>query len=1463
MQQKIQDSYGKGFFGDLARFGGNITHELGKQAATRGLNMLTGYGGTALYYSDIVADQYKQNINEGYNEQDALSNALIKGGANYIKQRLLGGTVGKYLTGSTDTTWLEKTLIDKYSQAISDPTILSLAVNSSVEGLDELTDTWVEGAIDSLTLGKDFDPKQLFIDSLYSAGVGAATGGVGGATDVKPEMYEAILKNNPRAQQIMNDLNLINEVGNANQNVVENQQPTTQTETPQIQTNEQENINTQPRLEQAQIDLNEANNEATRNNEQIEQDLIREINKEQQKLDNGKSEDDGYHLAELQKELQDRRKNSIANDSNTFNLNKIDERNTLESIRSKEDISDKKVNAYQYDNPEVRPYFQEMAGELSDALNNFTQNGERFMREDGSWGGQKFSSTPEITELHNDYKMSLKDIEKGIDGILEDTGKENNAASKKVELVIDKMLRNGYQNAFTGEKIGTDQNYLNTLSGQPTVNQNVDTDEELPFLTNEDTDRERIERENELKENNNLAETKSEDVIQQNKVDEKTDLKQETNNETENRIDEETDDDEEKIAEILDKMPEKEKVSKKDIAKDVAGELYRLGVSREAEIEKVGKKTKVYDLIYKLDRSRRVRSEAQQHIGGKAKKGSGQTDWNSNLYKNFTDENGNKVSMSLNTIREDAKKHGISEHDLNTYLSDYLNMDRFKEGKYVRGKNFTDEMSKTEIAKLDEKYKNKDGKSEINRIAGNVWQFEHNELKNLHDSGMIGDELYNKLADYEHYVRIQRAVPKNGKSKLVYDKNGNVTVDTPIQQAKGGNQDILPIMEGIASYTERMIAAERVNDVARELGKAISMGSNSDTVGSYSEESFGVNPEFVKSTDDGNYTLTYFQDGNAYQIPISKALYDGFVKNKTVSMLENSNAANVITYKPRKLSAMFRNMTTNYNPMFLFTNAFKDIGDAPFNSKYTTEFLKTYASMQTLKELTTNGGYNQLYTRSGGKDDSYFNQGEFTDKAKSKLGKAVETALTPIEKANEFVETAPRLTEFIATIKANGYEVNSNGELVLKNEAKAKGRTADSVLNEALYNAAEVTTNFKRGGDVSKYLNRNGATFLNASIQGFDKQVRNFKDAFTGGSKKAVVNLLAKAMIFGIAPTLINDAMYGDDDEYKEMQDYIKDNYYIFKGDNGTWVRIPKGRAMSVIGSAYRRTKDYTQGNKEAYKGYAKFALGQVAPNNPFESNILSPLSAVKKNESWSGSKIIPTSYEDKPTNEQYNEKTDQLSVALGGLLKDVPVPEGYENFKSPMGINYLIDQYTGGVGDFALPMITPKATGQTDNPLLQPFVSKFSADAAYSNKNVSQFYDTLDDLTTKKNSIKATEMDKARYNYLNSQRGKMAELYKDQSAIQSNTTLSNNEKYQKAREVQKEINELAKKSVEDLNNIKDNKYYLAIGSDIYYLKDNDDGTKSYVKDKHATKNKETAEKKGMALYDYYKQQYEKRKEKK
>lgn len=137
------------------------------------------------------------------------------------------------------------------------------------------------------------------------------------------------------------------------------------------------------------------------------------------------------------------------------------------------EASKRSTKAYMYDNPEVKPYFQEQAAWLLNELQDTTRgeksfNADAYYRTGGEGGitGTSRHTSDSIAELLDQDGLSYDQIERGLYAILNDNGAENNAASKKIEYVINDRLMNGYTDFYSGERIGSDENYLNLLKQQ-------------------------------------------------------------------------------------------------------------------------------------------------------------------------------------------------------------------------------------------------------------------------------------------------------------------------------------------------------------------------------------------------------------------------------------------------------------------------------------------------------------------------------------------------------------------------------------------------------------------------------------------------------------------------------------------------------------------------------------------------------------------------------------------------------------------------------------------------------------------------------------------------------------------------------------------------------------------------------------------------------------------------------------
>ena len=133
------------------------------------------------------------------------------------------------------------------------------------------------------------------------------------------------------------------------------------------------------------------------------------------------------------------------------------------------EVGKRKVKAYMHENPEVKPYFQDAAMGMLHDLHNGTK-GERIFNEqehylsgyEKGWMGTKRRTTGDIADLLDQWNYTYDQIEAGLNAIIEDNGKENNAVSKRIEFMLDNRLRNGYKDV-DGRPIPADDGYINLL----------------------------------------------------------------------------------------------------------------------------------------------------------------------------------------------------------------------------------------------------------------------------------------------------------------------------------------------------------------------------------------------------------------------------------------------------------------------------------------------------------------------------------------------------------------------------------------------------------------------------------------------------------------------------------------------------------------------------------------------------------------------------------------------------------------------------------------------------------------------------------------------------------------------------------------------------------------------------------------------------------------------------------------
>ena len=130
--------------------------------------------------------------------------------------------------------------------------------------------------------------------------------------------------------------------------------------------------------------------------------------------------------------------------------------------RRMETVGGRDVNAFQFDHPELHRYYQEAANALiADADLSLQQPmSRRYERTmEGNAVQQAAQTSPHLRQAMDETGLTRDSIIDAAERIVTDHGQENVAAAKRVELILDDMLSNGYT-TMTGEQVGPNSQYL-------------------------------------------------------------------------------------------------------------------------------------------------------------------------------------------------------------------------------------------------------------------------------------------------------------------------------------------------------------------------------------------------------------------------------------------------------------------------------------------------------------------------------------------------------------------------------------------------------------------------------------------------------------------------------------------------------------------------------------------------------------------------------------------------------------------------------------------------------------------------------------------------------------------------------------------------------------------------------------------------------------------------------------------
>ncbi len=153
--------------------------------------------------------------------------------------------------------------------------------------------------------------------------------------------------------------------------------------------------------------------------------------------------------------------------------------------RDSASVGERSVNAFQFDHPELHQYFADAAADLAEEM-SFAQKGGELIRRTSREAGDdeyirtKRGASERITRLLDDEGVRYDDIDRSIEAIIHNHGQENFAAAKRVELLLDDMLTNGYTDIH-GQHIAPNEEYIAAKKAIPGADMSERAHEELPI----------------------------------------------------------------------------------------------------------------------------------------------------------------------------------------------------------------------------------------------------------------------------------------------------------------------------------------------------------------------------------------------------------------------------------------------------------------------------------------------------------------------------------------------------------------------------------------------------------------------------------------------------------------------------------------------------------------------------------------------------------------------------------------------------------------------------------------------------------------------------------------------------------------------------------------------------------------------------------------------------------------------
>ncbi len=561
--------------------------------------------------------------------------------------------------------------------------------------------------------------------------------------------------------------------------------------------------------------------------------------------------------------------------------------------------------------------------------------------------------------------------------------------------------------------------------------------------------------------------------------------------------------------------------------------------------------------------------------------------------------------------------------------------------------------------------------------------FTDNLLDIMLNSGLITADRYDTLKTrYKFYCPLMRdfsdtAAVDDFISQINSGKGlGNVSDPLKSRSSGGSVRDVIsPLTTAVKTASAICMKAER-----NRVGQYMVRQAKKHRLDEFVHEVKG------NSGDANNCIFTVMINGEKHAYQTTPELYPAI----TAAVEPLCKIQMALLTKPAQLLRAGSTMS----PSFILRNFLRDTLFATVASK--NGFIPIYDSFRGGYALLKNRERRGEFDAAGVISSNFYSDAE-----------AVQKSLVEMAGGKSWQElTSWEIVKAIVSKPVAGLEWVSNlieastrmGEFM---RARDKGKSVE----EAAYDAVEITLNFGRSGATGQQFNRM-IPFFNACIQGGDKLYRLFKS-----DPKTTMLRIGTYIIL---PSIVLWAANHDEDWYKELDPAIKMNNWILPGGS---IRIPKPQEAGVLfGSGFEAALDAAAGQDQKAMGeWATTFLENMTPG--VMPTLILPLIEWMVNYSFFRNKpVVSQSMQRLPDELQYGPYTSETSKFVGGIAG-----------VSPAKLDNLWRGYTGTMGMFLIQAPDLWAADKQNLPEKKlsemAFVRDFAINDMNLNRTMNDFY--------------------------------------------------------------------------------------------------------------------------------------------